>query len=176
MQIFIKAAFLVSLLFQTNALSIGVETEVEAETEAELDAENIKVFYDYEGTDGEYVVELESGMYGDGSEFAYKKDWEIHLDGKNKDSSSKVFYQVPDSAPQSGDVEELDPFNFNLGAMFNLKYPNGPGWLAHLISGEDASEFAEDVVHYATHMLGMEEDDYYYTPFDEFDKFDFEDM
>ena len=42
---------------------------------------DVTLLYDFEGTDSHYGVHVESGMYGKGSKFAYKKDQEIHLNG-----------------------------------------------------------------------------------------------
>ena len=54
-----------------------------------------------------------------------------------------------------------------------MRFPNGPGWLAHLTEDDD-SAFADHVAHYAAHLLGVEED-YFYTPYDEME-IDEEDM
>ena len=68
------------------------------------------MFYDYEGSENEYAVHVETGMYGEGSEFAYKDDVDIHLDGACPDCKSKQFYMVPDDPPEEDGVTWLDPF------------------------------------------------------------------
>ena len=112
-------------------------------------------------------------MYGEGSEFAYDEDHVIHLDGAKQDSTSKRFYKVPDTPPEHEGIEWLDPLMFDLTSFFDLgnfsqRYPNGPGWFAHLIHDDDQSEFAEHVAEYASNLLGFDPE-YYYTPYDELD-------
>ena len=157
---------LATVFSHVDALSIGLETELE----------DITVLYDFEGTDMEYGVKLQSGMYGNGSDFMYQDDQEIHLDGQAV-GKSKMFYDVPDTPPDDKDTDEdgvqwLNPYSFDLSGLlttggWNEKFPNGPGWLAHLVDEEDEEdEFKEHVVHYASNLLGVGQD-YFYTPYEE---------
>ena len=155
-------AALFALLAGANALTIG----------AEVEAEDLNVYYDYEGDDKSYAVHLETGMYGEGSEFAYEGDIDIHLDGTCEDCKSKKFYGIPDEPPEEEGVTWRDPYQFDLTGLFtteawNDRFPMGPGWLAHL-TDDDESSFADHVAHYAAHLLGVEED-YFYTPFEEYE-------
>ena len=90
----------IALIAQTDSITI----------EAEADLEDINVYYDYDGSDSGYAVHLETGMYGEGSEFAYKDDVEIHLDGSCPECKSKMFYMVPDAPPEDDGVTWLDPY------------------------------------------------------------------
>ena len=159
---------LAALVTNANALDLS----------AEVDLEDLNVYFDYPGTDAEYAVHLESGMYGEGSEFAYGDDKDIHLDGSCPDCKSKQFYSIPDDPPEEEGVTWRDPFQFDLTGLFTTegwsdRFPLGPGWLAHL-TDDDNSEFADHVAHYAAHLLGVEED-YFYTPYEELD-YDQDDM
>ena len=137
------------------------------------------MLYDYEGTDAEYGIHVESGMYGGGSKLAYDEDHEIHLDGTKQDSTSKLFYGVPDTPPEKDEgIEWLDPLNFSVDSLFSAgsfaeRFPLGPGYIAHLIKDDDDSEFAEHVAHYAANLMGVDHD-YYYTPYEELENKDFD--
>ena len=131
------SAFLAFFLAK-NIDSLSIETETFTKVEAGIDSQDITLLYDYEGTDREYGVHVESGMYGRGSEFVYDEDHVIHLDGSQQDSHSKRFYKVPDTPPEHEGIQWLDPLTFDLTSIFDLggfsqRYPNGPGWFAHLI-------------------------------------------
>ena len=58
-------------------------------------------------------------MYGDGSKFAYNSNQEVHLDGKDQESSSKRFYKVPDNPPDEDGIKWLDPTNVDLASIFS---------------------------------------------------------
>ena len=100
-----KNTITVVLLFVTEiyfSVALSISTEISVE--------DLTILYDYEGTDAEYGIHIESGMYGDASKFAYPGDHEVHLDGQKQTSTSKQFYGVPDTPPESDEgIEWLDP-------------------------------------------------------------------
>ena len=137
------------------------------------------VLYDYEGTDSEYGVRIESGLYGRGSDFAYDEHREIHLDGAKQSSSSKNFYGVPDTPPdQETGIAWLDPLSFDLSELYAIgplgdHFLNEEGWLKELIwDGEGESDFAEHAAEYAATLMGFDKD-FYFTPYEELDASDY---